>query len=318
MTALRENRPDVRFHVYEEGYLRPDWITLEPEGVNARSMLPRDARAIATAPEAHLPSRTAVPMGPATIRMAFRAMFSYFAMFLLKPLFRHYRHHRPDTPVQEAIHWLRRLGDRRRRVAEALRQEAELLASGKPYYLVLLQLNVDKQIVNHSPYKSMRDFKAAVMHSFARHAPEDLNLVIKAHPLDNGRDGHAADVAALVAETGLEGRVTLIDGGTLFNLLGGCRAAITVNSTAGISALHRAVPLIALGKAIFDIEGLCHQKGLDSFWTEPSPVDPGLYHVWRNVVAHRTQVNGSFYLDRGIAMAIEGSLARLEGHKDRP
>ena len=31
-----------RVHVFEEGYLRPFWITLERNGVNARSSLPRD------------------------------------------------------------------------------------------------------------------------------------------------------------------------------------------------------------------------------------------------------------------------------------
>ena len=38
MAALR----GVRTHVLEEGYLRPDWMTFEPEGVNARSTLSRE------------------------------------------------------------------------------------------------------------------------------------------------------------------------------------------------------------------------------------------------------------------------------------
>jgi capsular polysaccharide export protein len=38
VAALR----NVRTHVLEEGYLRPHWMTLEPEGVNARSTLSRD------------------------------------------------------------------------------------------------------------------------------------------------------------------------------------------------------------------------------------------------------------------------------------
>ena len=33
----------VRTHVFEEGYFRPWWITLERDGVNAHSRLPRDA-----------------------------------------------------------------------------------------------------------------------------------------------------------------------------------------------------------------------------------------------------------------------------------
>ncbi|MCF4166415.1 capsular biosynthesis protein [Zavarzinia compransoris] len=311
--ALRAWRPSIRVHVFEEGYIRPDWITLEADGVNARSNLPRDPAVIAAVPEGNLPPRFGVPVGQSTFRMGLRAMISYFAMFLLTPLFRHYVHHRPDMPSREARLWFRRLLGREARKTRALAQEEELLASGRPYFLLLLQLNVDKQIVNHSPYKSMRDYMAAVMRSFADHAPADAHLVVKAHPLDNGRDDHGGDLAALAAETGLDGRVMLIDGGNLFALLGGCRAAVTVNSTAGISALHRSVPLIALGNAIFNIAGLCHQGGLDSFWTEPSPVDAGLYHAWRNMVAYRTQVNGNFYVERGIWIAIEGSLPILEG-----
>ena len=34
----------VRTHVFEEGYIRPDWVTLERDGVNGHSSLPRDPR----------------------------------------------------------------------------------------------------------------------------------------------------------------------------------------------------------------------------------------------------------------------------------
>jgi capsular polysaccharide export protein len=33
---------NVRVHVFEEGYFRPFWITLERDGVNGNSMLPKD------------------------------------------------------------------------------------------------------------------------------------------------------------------------------------------------------------------------------------------------------------------------------------
>jgi capsular polysaccharide export protein len=32
----------VNVHVFEEGYVRPHWLTLEKYGVNGRSKLPRD------------------------------------------------------------------------------------------------------------------------------------------------------------------------------------------------------------------------------------------------------------------------------------
>ena len=54
----------VRTHVLEEGYLRPDWMTLELEGVNARSTLSRDSswfrrEARQLPPEPELPQITA-------------------------------------------------------------------------------------------------------------------------------------------------------------------------------------------------------------------------------------------------------------------
>src|SRR5262249_27219822 len=36
------NKLGVRAHVFEEGYFRPHWITLERGGVNGHSSLPRD------------------------------------------------------------------------------------------------------------------------------------------------------------------------------------------------------------------------------------------------------------------------------------
>lgn len=310
--TLTSWNPDIRVHVYEEGYLRPDWVTLEERGVNARSSMPRSPAQIAVLPEGRMP-RYGVHVGASTIRMGFRAMFSYFAMFLFGFVFRHYEHHRPDGPLREAGLWLRRLGGRNRRQHEAAVREHMLLRQDQPYFLVLLQLNVDKQILFHSPFANMRAYMAHVCESFAAHGPSDHLLVVKAHPLDNGRDDHEADLKAIGAGLGIADRLQFIDGGDLVNLLRGCTGVVTVNSTAGISALHRSIPLIALGSALFDIEGLCHQGGLDSFWRQPAPVDDNLYQRWRNMVARRSQVNGNFYTRLGIRLVIDGSIPILEG-----
>lgn len=304
--------PAIRIHVYEEGYIRPDWVTLEDRGVNARSTMPRTADVIARLPEAHMP-RYGVHLGASTVRMGFRAMFSYFAMFALSGIFRRYEHHRPDSALREAGLWLRRLGSRNERQHRAQLREAELLGGGHSYFLALLQLNIDKQIVFHSPFANMRDYMERVCQSFAAHAPKDHLLVVKSHPLDNGRDHHEADLMAISQRLGIAERLCFIDGGDLIRLIEGCTGVVTVNSTAGISALHRSIPLIALGNALFNVEGLCHQEGLDSFWTKPAPVDQALYQCWRNMVARRSQVNGNFYSDLGIRLVIDGSIPILEG-----
>jgi capsular polysaccharide export protein len=55
-TTLARQR-NVRVHVFEEGYLRPFWITVERGGVNAHSPLPRD-------PARYLEARKALPPSP--------------------------------------------------------------------------------------------------------------------------------------------------------------------------------------------------------------------------------------------------------------
>ena len=54
-------------------------------------------------------------------------------------------------------------------------------------------------------------------------------------------------------------------------LLDGARGVVTVNSTVGLWALRAGRPVITLGDAIYDIDGLTFRGGLDAFWTEAGP-----------------------------------------------
>jgi capsular polysaccharide export protein len=194
-------------------------------------------------------------------------------------------------------------------------QEAAILSSGAPCFLLLLQLNSDKQILVHSRFRDMRHFMETVVASFAAHAPAGTMLVVKAHPLDNGEVDHGRDLTEIAARHGVAGRCVLLDGGNLIPLLERSRGAITINSTAGISAMHRAVPLIVLGQALFDMPGLTHQGPLDSFWQAPQQGDRRLYRAWRRVIGYRCQINGNFYSRRGMRLALPACLERLTGER---
>lgn len=56
----------VRFLVFEEGYLRPHFITLEEGGVNAYSSLPRDPEFYRNLPE--MPVRPIVKLKPSALK----------------------------------------------------------------------------------------------------------------------------------------------------------------------------------------------------------------------------------------------------------
>jgi capsular polysaccharide export protein len=69
--------------------------------------------------------------------------------------------------------------------------------------------------------------------------------------------------------------------------------------------------LKALGQAIFDMPGLTFQGQLDAFWCDGTKPDASLYRALRSVVIATAQVNGNFFTDHGMAMAIAGVLKRL-------
>jgi capsular polysaccharide export protein len=80
----------------------------------------------------------------------------------------------------------------------------------------------------------------------------------------------------------------------------------------GILALTFGVPVVAMGYAIYDMPRLTFQSGLNDFWTQGRPPDADAFDAFRRVVAARTQVNGGFYSDMGLTLAVDGAVSRFE------
>lgn len=301
----------LRVQVFEEGYLRPDWITLEDGGVNANSRLPRDPDWY-LAVDRQLGAQRPASKVEASLRMRAAHDLAYHLANLANPLvFPGYRTHRPYNAAVEYIGWARRFALLPRRARRDRAAISALLDAAAPFYLLPLQLNADAQIVRHSPFRDMAQLLEQVLSSFARHAPPDSLLVIKNHPLDTGLVNYRRRLRTLEQHHSLQGRVRYLETGDLAALLPRCRGVITVNSTVGISALQYGCPTVALGEALYALPGLTHQDGLDSFWQACPRPDPGLFRAFRNTLLHTSQVNGGFYTGSGIELAVRNSLARL-------
>ncbi|MEM7239431.1 MAG: hypothetical protein AAF501_16620, partial [Pseudomonadota bacterium] len=89
-------------------------------------------------------------------------------------------------------------------------------------------------------------------------------------------------------------RVLLLEGGSFELLLDHLAGVVTVNSTAGLSALRRGVPVVALGTAIYDLEGLTHSGTLSTFWHDPSVPDAGRVALLVGALKNAIQIRGSF------------------------
>lgn len=302
----------IRVHVFEEGYVRPHWITLEQHGVNGNSKMPRDPAWYREQRAAIPRSLAGRPTGYNLYERAFHDIAYRAANTLYKSRFPHYETHRPRNGfVEYSGLALRALRERRHRL---LAEEATrtLLSAGHPYFIFPLQLNSDSQIVVHSPFEGVRHAIDQVISSFAQHAPSKAWLVIKNHPLDTGLIDYRRYATSLAREYSMEDRLVFMDAGHLPSLLENAQGAVVVNSTVGLSALHHRCPLIALGTAIYNMDDLTWQGGIDDFWTQAHAPDMNLYQTFLDYVVHKTQINGDFYTRTGIAMASTCAADRLE------
>lgn len=284
----------VPFFVFEEGYVRPDYITLECGGVNAHTSMPRSPAFYRALPDVEIPKPQAAY--PRFGRAAWSSMVYYAASRALKPLYPNYRHHKILSVRYEARNWCRswvRKHLNRRRdqpVFERLLREQD----GK-YFAVALQVYNDSQIRTHSQYDDVRDFIREVVASFAAGADAGHHLVFKHHPMDRGQRDYRRLLATLCEAHGVTGRVHYVHDVHLPTLLRRARGVVTINSTVGLSALYHYKPLKVMGRAMYDMEGLTFQGGLGEFWTAGTSFDRDLWRRYRSYVISQTQLNGAYY-----------------------
>jgi capsular polysaccharide export protein len=184
-------------------------------------------------------------------------------------------------------------------------------ATSAPCYLFPLQLATDYQIRANSGFPDQFAAIALTIRSFAAYAPAESLLLFKAHPLDNGLMRWERFIRRTASEGGVATRVHYLVGGKLNRLIDRCRGMVTINSTAGTTALQRAIPVIALGSAIFDIPGLTFQHGIDRFWSEAAPPDPAFVADFIRALAGSIQVKGGFYSHDAVQAGAEACAERL-------
>lgn len=299
----------IAVHVFEQGYFRPHWVTLERDGVNARSNLSRARETysrVVTAPELAAPTEVG-RITPAAVR---RIASYHFWSFLGRPLLPGYRDPYPYAPAAQAFSHVRRYV-RQRFLRRWRLRGVERVFDGSPVFLALLQRPGDSQLTRHSAFGTSGDFIRFVVASFAADAPAGARLLFKSHPLDHGLEPHGRIVRDAAKVAGIADRVFFADDGHFPSMIQKSHAVLSVNSTGGLSALEAGLPTIVLGDAIYDIDGLTHQGGLESFWKSPRPPEPDLFRSYRAAVMAACQINGAFSTRDGIRLVVPEAARRL-------
>ncbi|WP_373766528.1 capsule biosynthesis protein [Glaesserella sp.] len=288
---------NLSFWAFEEGYFRPEYITLEKDGVNAYSLLPRRAdffnELADDLPEVAIPQRVAKGFLP----MAKQAICYYWQANRKQCDYPEYCHHKHLNVCHYLKLW----------TISGLKRSyyylhdcyfAHQVMKGKfgKFFILPLQVYNDSQVQVHSDYPSVADYLEEILHSFAHHAPTEVNLIVKHHPMDRGFTDYSKIIEKMMTRfPSLRGRVFYIHDVPMPVLLRNGIGLVTLNSTSGLSALHHDMPVKVIGRANYDFDGLTDQQPLSTFWSNPQPPNPEVFNAYYRYHMSKTHINGNFY-----------------------
>ena len=285
----------IDWYVFEEGYVRPHYVTMEKWGVNGFSNIPRDPQFYLNLPNFEIPEPK-----PNEFRFSKRALSSFLHYLFLEllrwkfPYYKPYKNYFPYVPYLLCL--LR--GVIRKQIYKITEKPIFSLLTGelkKRYFLVPLQVFNDSQVLLHSKYKSVGEFIEEVLESFSKHALKEHFVVFKHHPVDRGFVCYKKLIKNLAEKFGIKGRVFYVHDLHLPTLIKNSLGVVVINSTVGLQALYHNIPVKAMGRAIYDVPGLTFQGELNDFWKDPGTIDRKLFKKFYNYVVKTTQLNGSFW-----------------------
>ncbi|MEM6578214.1 MAG: capsule biosynthesis protein CapA [Pseudomonadota bacterium] len=299
--AIEEARElGLRIHIFEEGYLRPYWVSYERGGANGHSRLMDMNVAQMRDVLAQSDTDTALPpasWGDMRQHIFYGALY-HGTVLLAGRAYPHFRPHRALSVRQEFSLYLKRLVLMPFHAIERRLASWRIRRGGFPYHLVLLQLEHDASFRAHSPFATSVEFLDVVLRGFAEGAPQHHHLVVKAHPLEDGRTPIRSELRKLTRRYGLRGRVHYVRGGKLAQLLDETRSAVTVNSTAAQQVLWRGIPLRIFGEAVYDKPEFVSSLPLPAFFAGAPRPDRKSYRDFRRYLLETSQVPGGFYAAR--------------------
>ncbi|EOI3504610.1 capsule biosynthesis protein [Cronobacter dublinensis] len=284
----------IRFLVFEEGYLRPCFITLEENGVNGFSGLPREAAFYRGLSK--MEPEKVKNIVPSFWLRARHACIYYLMTWIARRLFPGYLHHKIFSIRTEAYCWLK-AGVRKvwYNICESSKRDEINNRLSKNFDLVILQVFNDSQVLFHSIYNDMTEYLHEVIKSFSKYAHSERHLVIKHHPMDRGHRDYRDFIQHLIEKYNLDDRVHYIHDLPLPELIHNSHSVITINSTVGLSALIHNKPLKVMGNAFYDINGLTYQGSLDKFWNTEYAMDHELFENFRSYLKRAVQINAVYY-----------------------
>ena len=303
IAVTQARKLNIEVWIFEEGYLRPDTITLEyNSGANKNSSIPKNQEFYLKYKSRQASEILIKIKSSLSIRLLWDSKY-HLLNFINKRKFPNYVHHRVAKILAEYLAWGRRFSIKIFTDKITLPNKIKKINASK-FFLVPLQLSHDFQITLHSKYDSTFDMITEVLDSFKSYDNKDVKLVFKMHPLDTALENPFKHIKKYIKDhPEMKKRVIIIDGGHLPTMIDSSEGVIVINSTVGLQALNHKVATKALGDAIYDFEGMTDQQLLRDFWSNPQKPNHNVVKTFRKYLLENRLVNGGFYSEHAINIA---------------
>lgn len=315
------NRLGIPVISFEEGYLRPSYITMERGGNNAHSPM-RKWRMGKTVPQNAVPHCQMIGNGfPQIARLA----TSYFvAMNFGRLSYPYYKHHRHRPLPHEALLWSRNAFRKwRYRVRDFQKIQWIVENLDGRYFIGALQVHDDLQVRSYGRGWTVEKMMESAVASFAEFANPADHLVFKGHPLDRGHSASRHTLAELADLYQVADRVHFVDDGSLGLLARHSRGMLTINSTSAMVSFNNGRPVFALGDCFYEAltvnRGNQSREALARFWRAAPLVDKKAWRAFCADLVENSLIEGSFYIENEIEPTCQNVCARMfewiEQHK---
>jgi len=250
---------DVDLFVFEDGYFRPGYITLEPFGINGNSHFPKFAFDNFNDNQ-NLPSLEMNLYSKDYSRILFSLISNF--NFITS------RNYKPYRPIN-SFYWAVRLF--RKYLSKAINILKDSIAIKKilkadddiKVFFVPLQVFDDTQIKYHSKYKNTFEFIFEILQSFGALNIKNFKIIIKQHPGDRGAINYKNFITEKAKIYGITKNIcfnSTTDVDELINLSDGI---ILINSTVGINSLIKNKRVHCSGVSVY--RDLCQNIELNEF-----------------------------------------------------
>ena len=289
---LKKENIHVNTHIFELGYLRPNFVTLENKGINYSSGFIKSR-------EFYLKQESYdfFPIPKNYARFRIRKIWKTISF--INHSFKNYKivHKEHKLQPKPIYIWYQIKGFFLKyyfKLSE-YKLKKKCFFENK-FFLVILQVSTDSQLTEGSEIKDNKKFIYKVIKDFAKANPNNINLVFKHHPRDRGYTNYFNLIEKFSKEFGIYKKVFYIHDYFLSKLFKNpnCQGTVLINSTVGYQSLYHSVPVKSLGITPYNLEGLTDQRDLSSFFKNPSAVDRLLFNKLYKYILENSQINGNF------------------------